>query len=74
MKIIYELDTEKDSMVDIERMSKSLDMALALNKFSYEIRGWVNHDERESIPSEEISDRFYAILEDYGLTLDNLIE
>lgn len=74
MKVTYELDTENDDRTSFERLNKSLEMALALEKFSNRIRNWRKYDERESIPVEEISNEFYETLEEYGLDLDNLLE
>lgn len=74
MKITYELDTEKDSQCDIARMSKSLDVTLALNQMSEEIRKWIKYDERESIPKEEILNMFNRILEIYSIDIEEILD
>lgn len=77
MKITYEFDTDADSWADdrytVERYNKSEDLLMALWDFSQQLRSWYKRDERDAIPQEEISKKFYDILEDHGIDLDKLV-
>lgn len=76
MKITYEFDTASENFDRYEyvRISKSLDMALALYDIDSKIRGWRKYDERDTIPVSEITDMFVEVLENRMINLDDILE
>lgn len=74
MKITYEFDTDKDNydMQELTRVQKAFDMAYTLSDLSEKIRSWYKYDERGSIPTEEIQDTFYSILQDHNVDLEEV--
>ncbi len=76
MKITYEFDTTAENFDRYEyaRISKSLDMALALYDIDSKIRGWRKYDERDTIPVDEITDMFVGVLDNRMINLDDILE
>lgn len=76
MKITYEFDTTTENFDRYEytRVSKSLDMALALYDIDSKIRSWRKYDERDTIPVSEITDMFVGVLENRMINLDDILE
>ena len=66
MKITIEFDTTNDNF-DHNEMQMYLQapkMASCLFEIQNKIKGWYKHDERNSIPTEEISDSINEIIFD----------
>lgn len=76
MKITYEFDTMSENFdrYEYRRISKALDMALALYDIDSKIRGWIKYDERDTIPVDEITDMFVGVLDNRMINLDDLLE
>lgn len=76
MKITYEFDTMSENFdrYEYRRISKALDMALALYDIDSKIRGWIKYDERDTIPIDEITDMFVGVLDNRMINLDDLLE
>ena len=76
MKAILEFDMEDlDDRQSHDRCVRALDMALALNAVSDELRRIVEHceDEEKVKYIEEFKGQFYEILQKYGINLDDLL-
>jgi hypothetical protein len=63
MKVTFESEDTKE----INRLAKSLDMALALFEIKYNLFRKIEHN-------TEIAEEIYEILEDNGINLNDLIE
>ena len=46
---------------------------MALWDFSQQLRTWYKRDERDAIPQEEISEKFYTILTEHDIDLDKMV-
>lgn len=77
MKIIYEFDTDSESWKDDhykqERFEASFDMLMALSDIKDQIREWNKYDQREAIPTSEIFDTIFDIINNYVPKLEDMI-
>ena len=73
-KLTFNLEDEDDSLA-FSRCAKSLEMALALWEMSNHLRSVTKYseDEKEVEAYEKVSERFYEILAEQGINIDNLI-
>ncbi len=77
MKVIFELDIseDKDSREDLQRMTKSLDMALCLwdinEMFRKELKEATNDDRYHAI--DIACEKFNDILYERGINIDEII-
>lgn len=74
MEVIYKFDFKEgsDDSYETYLIGKRHNMSIALWDLSQKIREWNKHDERSAIPTEEILDTFYDILNDNDINLDRL--
>lgn len=74
MKQIYEFDFQEgsDDSHEIYLIEKRHNMSSALWDLSQKFREWYKYGERPAIPTEEIKDTFYDILEENDINLDKL--
>lgn len=75
MKVTYEFTFEEGSEDSRELyiIQNSRSMLCALSDLAEKFRSWNKWDERGAIPTEEIKDTFYDILEENDVNLDKLI-
>jgi hypothetical protein len=72
--LTFNLDDEDDSMA-FSRCTQSLQLTLALLEMSNHLRSVTKYgeDEKEVEAYEKVSERFYEILAEQGINIDNLI-
>ena len=72
MEVIIKIDvSEPDELEALLRWMKSIDMVLALDEIrSYIVKIW---DEEETIDVEILKTRFFDILADKGINIDELV-
>lgn len=77
MKITYEFDTSSEDWQDDkyirERYEASFDMLMALSDIKDQVREWNKYDTRESIPTSEIFDTIYDIINNRVPKLEEMI-
>ena len=74
MEQIYKFDFQEgsDDTYEVYLIEKRRNMSLALWDLSQKFREWYKYGEREAIPTEEIRETFYDILDDNDINLDKL--
>lgn len=77
MKITYEFDTDSENWQDDhyvrDRFEASFDMLMALSDIKDKVREWNKYDTRESIPTSEIFDTIYGIINNQVPKLEEMI-
>lgn len=76
MKITFEFDTNSEQFdrIELNRIQKAFDMALALYDIDNLCRKYRKYDERESIPVEEIDNEIGKIYSKYNINIDDILE
>lgn len=73
MKVIFEFDTcsENFDNSELERVKNADKMAHTLFEITNQLRSWYKYDDRESIPTDEIYDKIWDIINS-EINIDNL--
>lgn len=78
MKVTFEFDTSAEDFYDnfdhikLYQMQIADDMARTLNKITEQVRSWVKYEEREAIPTGEIFDKVWEIIQDNNISMEKL--
>lgn len=74
MKVTFEFDTDKPNFdpTELARVQKADDLALALWRLDEAVRHWSRIG--DTVPSDDVVNKFYGILEELGINLDSLIK
>lgn len=77
MKITYEFDDAsedwKDDKYTQQRFEASFDMLMALSDIKDQVREWNKYDTRDAIPTHEIFDTIYDIINNRVPKLEEMI-
>lgn len=66
MKVTFEFETN-DENCDLHELARHYyanDMAVCLNAITNQLRNWEKYDERSTIPTDEVFDKIWDIIQD----------
>lgn len=74
MKVTYEFDTCSESFdqQELNRVQNADNLASCVWDIQQQLRSWYKHDERGSIPVDEICDKIDDIIKDNNIDIDKL--
>lgn len=67
----FDLDSPEDRQAHL-RCVKSLDLCCAIHTYDQQLRQRIKYEDQAQL--EEARDRLWAVLQDYGIDLDALLE
>ena len=74
MKVTFTIDTSnEDEFYQLQLFQRARRFYLALSDLQTQTREWVKHDNRSSIPAEEVRETFIRILGENNLSLDDIL-
>ena len=67
MKIVFEFDTDSENFdyIELERYKQVDNMAICLGEIADKVRYWYNKEIRNEIPTEEIGDTIFKIINEH---------
>ena len=67
MKITFEFDTDSENFdyQELEKYKNVDNITMALSQIADKVRYWYNKDDRTEIPTEEIGDTIFEIINEY---------
>ena len=67
MKINFEFDTDSENFdyIELERYKQVDNMAICLGEIADKVRYWYNKEIRNEIPTEEIGDTIFKIINEH---------